>query len=234
MSTSDHRLDGAGSAMTLAVFTFSLLGAMALGMPIAFALIVCGVALMHSLDIFDFADRRPEHHQRRRQFSADGRAVLHAGRRDDEPRRSRQAHRQRRARAGRPPQGRPRLRHHPRLLRACLAVRLGRGRRCGAGRAARAHDGRGRPQQDVCGRPRRRRRHHRARHSAEHRLRAVRRRRRRLDLETVPGRHLPRPDARRRPLLRLVVGRARREYRKPAAQIAARDRLGLRRRILGA
>ena len=39
--------------MTLAVFTFSLLGAMALGMPIAFALIVCGVALMHSLDIFD-------------------------------------------------------------------------------------------------------------------------------------------------------------------------------------
>ncbi|MEH2591222.1 TRAP transporter large permease subunit [Bradyrhizobium sp. AZCC 1721] len=39
--------------MTLAVFTFSLLGAMALGMPIAFALIICGVALMHSLDIFD-------------------------------------------------------------------------------------------------------------------------------------------------------------------------------------
>src|SRR3954462_6010216 len=39
--------------MTIAVFTFSLLGAMALGMPIAFALIVCGIALMHSLDIFD-------------------------------------------------------------------------------------------------------------------------------------------------------------------------------------
>lgn len=39
--------------MTIAVFTFSLLGAMALGMPIAFALIVCGVALMHFLDIFD-------------------------------------------------------------------------------------------------------------------------------------------------------------------------------------
>ena len=39
--------------MTLAVFTFSLLGAMALGMPIAFALIVCGVALMHSLDVFN-------------------------------------------------------------------------------------------------------------------------------------------------------------------------------------
>ncbi len=32
--------------MTVAVFTFSLLGAMALGMPIAFALLVCGAALM--------------------------------------------------------------------------------------------------------------------------------------------------------------------------------------------
>ena len=39
--------------MTIAVFTLSLLGAMALGMPIAFALIVCGVALMYKLDIFD-------------------------------------------------------------------------------------------------------------------------------------------------------------------------------------
>jgi tripartite ATP-independent transporter DctM subunit len=32
--------------VTIAVFTFSLLGAMALGMPIAFALLVCAVALM--------------------------------------------------------------------------------------------------------------------------------------------------------------------------------------------
>ena len=39
--------------MTIAVFTISLLGAMALGMPIAFALLICGVALMYSLDIFD-------------------------------------------------------------------------------------------------------------------------------------------------------------------------------------
>src|SRR5215208_3321912 len=39
--------------MSIAVFTLSLLGAMALGMPIAFALIVCGIALMHLLDIFD-------------------------------------------------------------------------------------------------------------------------------------------------------------------------------------
>ncbi|MES2186581.1 MAG: TRAP transporter large permease subunit [Pseudomonadota bacterium] len=39
--------------MTIAVFLFALLGAMALGMPIAFALIVCGVALMFQLDNFD-------------------------------------------------------------------------------------------------------------------------------------------------------------------------------------
>jgi tripartite ATP-independent transporter DctM subunit len=39
--------------MTLAVFTLSLLGAMAIGMPIAFALLICGIALMHYLDMFD-------------------------------------------------------------------------------------------------------------------------------------------------------------------------------------
>ena len=39
--------------MTIAIFTFSLLGAMALGMPIAFALIACGVALMVHLSMFD-------------------------------------------------------------------------------------------------------------------------------------------------------------------------------------
>ncbi|MFO1047324.1 MAG: TRAP transporter large permease subunit [Geminicoccaceae bacterium] len=39
--------------MTVAVFLVSLLGAMALGMPIAYALLVCGVALMVQLDMFD-------------------------------------------------------------------------------------------------------------------------------------------------------------------------------------
>ncbi|SEG74766.1 TRAP transporter large permease [Bosea lathyri] len=39
--------------MTIAVFLFSLCGAMALGMPIAFALIVCAVALMLWLGVFD-------------------------------------------------------------------------------------------------------------------------------------------------------------------------------------
>jgi len=39
--------------MTIAVFLFSLLGAMAIGMPIAFALVDCGVALMSHLNMFD-------------------------------------------------------------------------------------------------------------------------------------------------------------------------------------
>ena len=39
--------------MTIAVFVFSLLATMALGMPIAYALILCGAALMVHLDLFD-------------------------------------------------------------------------------------------------------------------------------------------------------------------------------------
>jgi len=39
--------------MTIAVFLGSLLGAMALGMPVAFALLLCGVALMVQMDMFD-------------------------------------------------------------------------------------------------------------------------------------------------------------------------------------
>jgi tripartite ATP-independent transporter DctM subunit len=39
--------------MTIAIFAFSLIGAMALGMNIAFALLVCSVALMVHLDLFD-------------------------------------------------------------------------------------------------------------------------------------------------------------------------------------
>jgi tripartite ATP-independent transporter DctM subunit len=39
--------------MTIAVFLGSLLGAMALGMPIAFALLLCGVAMMYQQDLFD-------------------------------------------------------------------------------------------------------------------------------------------------------------------------------------
>lgn len=39
--------------MTVSIFLFSLCGAMALGMPIAFALLVCGLALMANLGLFD-------------------------------------------------------------------------------------------------------------------------------------------------------------------------------------
>jgi TRAP-type transport system large permease protein len=39
--------------MTIAIFLGSLLGAMALGIPIAFALLVCGMALMWHLDLFE-------------------------------------------------------------------------------------------------------------------------------------------------------------------------------------
>ncbi|MEY2735924.1 MAG: hypothetical protein RLZ58_1333, partial [Pseudomonadota bacterium] len=39
--------------MTILVFLGSLLGAMALGVPIAFSLLACGVALMWHLDMFD-------------------------------------------------------------------------------------------------------------------------------------------------------------------------------------
>lgn len=39
--------------MTVAIFLGSLLGAMALGIPIAYALLLCGVALMVHLDLFD-------------------------------------------------------------------------------------------------------------------------------------------------------------------------------------
>ena len=39
--------------MVVTIFLFSMLGAMALGMPIAFALMVCGIALMLHMDMFD-------------------------------------------------------------------------------------------------------------------------------------------------------------------------------------
>jgi TRAP-type transport system large permease protein len=39
--------------MTILIFLGSLLGAMALGVPIAFSLLACGVALMWHLNMFD-------------------------------------------------------------------------------------------------------------------------------------------------------------------------------------
>ena len=39
--------------MTIAIFVFSLLGAMAVGIPIAFSLLICGAALMWHMGMFD-------------------------------------------------------------------------------------------------------------------------------------------------------------------------------------
>jgi hypothetical protein len=83
--------------MTIAVFTLSLLGAMALGMPIAFALIVCGVALMYQLDIFDSQIVAQNIINGADSFSAYGSAVLHARRRGHEHGWLVAPHRQRRA-----------------------------------------------------------------------------------------------------------------------------------------
>ena len=51
---SERSHEGLGDpAMTIIIFLSSLLGAMALGMPIAFALIVCAVAMMFQLNMMD-------------------------------------------------------------------------------------------------------------------------------------------------------------------------------------
>ena len=190
---------GGALHMTIAVFAFSLLGAMALGMPIAFALIICGVALMTTIGHVRFPDRGAEHHQRRRQLSADGDPVLHAGRRDHEQGRAGEAHRQCRPRRRRPSSRRARLRHHSRGLHPGVAVGIRRGRCRGACGAAGADDGGGRPQQGACGGAGRRRRHHCAGDPAQHRFCHLRRRRRRLDLQAVPRRNRAGPDARAAP-----------------------------------
>ena len=52
--------------MTIAVFLGSLLAAMALGVPIAFSLLLCGSALMWHMDMFDaqiLARPRPLKHR---------------------------------------------------------------------------------------------------------------------------------------------------------------------------
>ena len=78
--------------MTVSIFLGALLGPMALGVPIAFALIISGVALMMYLGIFDAQIIAQNVHQRCGQLSADGRAVLPARWRGDEHRRPFQAH----------------------------------------------------------------------------------------------------------------------------------------------
>ena len=81
--------------MTLAIFTGSLLGAMAIGMPIAYALLVCAVALMYYLDMFDAQIVAQNVINGADSFPVACGAFLHAGRRDHEYRRAVETHRQR-------------------------------------------------------------------------------------------------------------------------------------------
>ena len=203
--------------MTIAVFTFSLLGAMALGMPIAFALIVCGVALMHSLDIFDSqivaqniingADSFP---LMAVPFFMLAGEVMNKG-----------------GLAKRIVNVALALVGHVRgglgyvtILASCVLASLSGSAAADAAAlaallvpmmVAAGH------KKMLCGGPRRRRRHHRARDPAQHRLRDLRRRRRRLDLEAVPRRNRSGPDARRRRCASPGGGWHAGKCRKPAA-----------------
>ena len=155
-------INGSRAAMTIAIFVGSLLGAMAIGMPIAYALLICGIALMHYLDIFDAqivaqnvingADSFP---LLAVPFFMLAGEIMNTGGLSKRIVDVALA-------AGRPRQGRPRLRRHPGRLHPLGAVRLGRRRCCGALGAARADDGRGRPRQGALGRPHRRLRRDRA------------------------------------------------------------------------
>jgi TRAP-type transport system large permease protein len=67
--------------MTVIVFLGALLGAMALGIPIAFSLLICGAALMLQQNMFD-----PQILAQNVIQGADSGAVFHAGWRDHERR----------------------------------------------------------------------------------------------------------------------------------------------------
>ena len=179
--------------MTIAIFLGALLGAMALGIPIAFALLACGVALMWHLDLFDA--------QILAQNVIDGAdsfpllAVpffMLAGEIMNVGGLSRRIVNFALALVGHV-QGRPRAtwRSWPPCLLSALSgsavadaaaltalllpmmVKAGHDKARSAGLIA------------AC-------RRHRPGHPAEHRLRHLRRRRQRVDLQAVPGRHLPR------------------------------------------
>ena len=220
--------------MTITIFLVSLLGAMAH----RHADRLCAAGLRRGADAaarsVRFPDHRPEHHQRCRQLPADGGAVLHARRRDHERRRPVQADREPGAVADRARPRWPRLRRDPGCLPAGRPVRLGGGRRRGPVGAAGADDGQGRPRQGPLGRPGRRRRDHRPDHPAQHRLRRVRRRQRPVDLQAVPGRHLPRALSRPGPGRRLVVGGAQGEPGHAAPDDRQGEDAGVHRQPVGA
>ena len=193
--------------MTILIFLSSLLGAMALGMPIAYALLVCGVALMLQLDMFDAqiiaqniingADSFPL--MAVPFFMLAGEIMNTGGL-------SKRIVNLALALIGHVRGGLG----YVAIVAACILSALSGSAVADAAALSAllvpmmvkaGH------RQGELGRPDRGFRHHRAGHPAEHRLRRVRRRQRPVDLQAVPGRHLPRPDARRQPRRRLVVGR---------------------------
>jgi hypothetical protein len=195
--------------MTIAIFMGSLLGAMALGMPIAFALLLCGVALMYQQDLFDAqivaqnvingADSFPL--MAVPFFMLAGEVMNTGGL-------SRRIVNLALTLVGHVKGGLG----YVAILAACILSpsRLGGRRRRGALGAAGADDGPGRPRQGALGRADRGGRGHRAGHPAQHRLRHLRRGGQPVDLEAVPRRHLPGPAPRAGAGRRLVVGGARR------------------------
>ena len=175
--------------MTVLIFLGSLLVAMALGIPIAYSLLVSGVALMWHLNLFDAqilaqnvingADSFP---LLAVPFFMLAGEIMNVGGL------SKRIVQLAMTLVG-PRARRPRLRDDPGGLPDGGVVGLGGGRHRGAGGAAAADDGARRPRQGARRRPHRLGRHHRADHSAVDRLRDLRRRRQRVDQQAVPGRH---------------------------------------------
>ena len=192
--------------MTVTIFLVSLMGAMAIGVPVAFSLIICGIALMAYLGIYDSQIVAQKILDGADSFVLLAIPVLPARRRADERRRAVQADRQFRAGADRPPPRRPRLRGHRRRDHHGVAVRLGRRRHRGAGGDPDPDDARSGLQHPALGGADRRGRHRRAGDSAVDRFRRLRRGRQRVDPAAVHRRHRPRRPARPVAVRRLVVG----------------------------
>ena len=210
--------------MTIFIFLGSLLGAMALGMPIAFSLLLSGVALMWHLDLFDAqilaqnvingADSFP---LLAVPFFMLAGEIMNVG-----------------GLSKRIVNLALTLVGHVRgglgfvAIVAAVpdggAVGLGGGRHRGAGRAAAADDGQGRPRQGALGRADRLGRHHRADHPAVDRLRHLRRRRQRVDQQAVPGRHRARAADGRGDRRHLVVGAPSARTSRRRARPARRER----------
>ena len=210
--------------MTIAVFTFSLLGAMALGMPIAFALIVCGVALMSTIGMFDSqivaqniingADSFPL--MAIPFFMLAGEIMNKGGLAKRIVNVALVAVGHFRGGLG-----------YVTILASCILASLSGSAAADAAALAALLV----PMMVAAG-------HKKAYaaglvaaggiiapgHPAQHRLRHLRRRRRRLDLQAVPGRNRPGPAARRRAVRRLVVGGAQGEPDAAAASVVRRSR----------